>query len=374
MATSEVGLTLFPIVLAELDNNLINRTVTQTMLTSEVALLTFNLLAADRVFYFGAFNPGPDGSYGQEATHNYIFDTVANAMFEDAADNLAGYNQSLDIIQYIGLSGERIFGDAANGLFSSLAENSLVRRAYQRDADDAFAWNNHDDKTSTDFIGYAVRRSYNTSDAMLSDSVTGASVQEVFQFFDALDSTLDASATEYDRGPTQSVIQDHVDFKITDGPTCPEKEFSPFVGASGDTSYGNVDTSNPALGTGTLELNYPAVSPTLTLTLKNPEFNDQGNFSFARIDRATRGGERKIFAANKWGETQKLQLTVSNLETCKVTVDQIVTFLNTSLGKEIKLTDWHNREWTGVIIVPETDIVQNVSGFQFVLTFQGELV
>jgi len=365
MAAAEVGITLFPITLGEVDNNNISRSVTQTMLSDLAALLTFNRLAADRLFFFGAYSPG-----GQLAEHNFIYEDVANNFFEDAEDNLAGYHQVLDIIQYIGFSGERILVDADNA-FLTLATDNLVRRAYQRDADDAFGWKNHDDRSVTDFTNYALLRAYNASNSMLTDIVRGGDFQDVYQFFEALDSTIDASGTEYGRGPSHSVIQDHVAFKITGGPTCPEKEFTPFVGSSGDTSYGSIDESTPSLSSNTLTLTYPYSTPTLTLTLKNPEFGDQDVLSFAKIDRTTRGGDRKIYAANKWGETQRLQLTVSNLLACNVAVADIVTFLNSSLGKEVGLRDWHNRQWRGVIVTPDTEIEQEVTGTRVTITFEG---
>lgn len=342
------------------------------MLSDLIEQEAFFRLAADRVFFFGLYNPGPDGSYGQEATHNYIFDSVANTMLDGAESNITGYDADIEILQYIGLTGPRVFGNADNALFTVPASSNRVLITTLADVSNSFAWLNHDDRAEPDLKKYAALIVYEAIDTMLNQSVVGGDVQDVYQFFN-LSEVVSTGATDFGRVPSQSVIKDHVAFKITDGPTCPDKEFTPFVGASGDTSYGNIDETTPVLGSGTLTLTYPYTSPTLTLTLKNPEFGDQNVLDFAKIDRKTRGGTRKIFADNDWSEAQTLQLTVSNLSACKVPVADIVNFLNTSLGKEVGLLDWHGRQWRGVISVPDTDITQEASGTRVVITYDGEL-
>ena len=374
MPTPEFGAITFPFILGEIDNNNVARSVTQTMLSDTAELKTINRLAADRMFFFGTFNPGPTGEYGQEATHNYVFASCSNDVFPNSTDSQSGYNQNLSIIQYLGLSGERFVENCGDAVFSDiLGTANVVRRAYQATGTNNFAWLNHDDRAEADLTQYALKQVLIVTNSMLSDSVAGGEVQDVYQFF-SLDDLVSAENTEYDRAPTHSVIKDHVAFKITGGPTCPEKEFSPFVGASGDTSYGNVDTSNPAFARSTLQLTYPRITPTLTLTLKNPDFGNQDILSFAKIDRVTRGGTRKVFADSKWGEFQTFELTIRNLLECNVTIDQITTFLNTSLGKEIGLRDWEGNNWKGVISAPDTDIVKEVNGTTVRIVFEGEPV
>ncbi len=341
------------------------------MLSDVIEQESFFRLAADRVFFFGLYDPSETGEYGQLAEHNYIFETVANTMLDGVESNITGYDWDVEIVQYIGLTGPRVFAEANNAVLTQDEDNRVLVTTLAT-VSNSFNWLNHDDRTQVD-PNYAALIVYAAANSMLSDSVVGGSVQEIFQYFD-LDDLVSTGSTDYGRGPSHSVIKDHVSFKITDGPDCPEKEFSPFVGSSGDTSYGNIDETKPTLVRSTLQLTYPRVSPTLTLTLKNPEFGNTDTITFARVDRTTRGGERKIYGDNTLSKSQVFRLDIANLAECKVPIDDIVTFLNSSLGKEIGLRDWEGRNWKGHIVVPETDIRKEASGTSVTITFDGELV
>lgn len=92
------------------------------------------------------------------------------------------------------------------------------------------------------------------------------------------------------------------------------------------------------------------------------------------MDRVTRGGDRKIFSDLGWGSTQSFELTITNICNTTVTIDNIIDFLNTSLGEEIGLLDWENRQWKGIIVAPETEVTPTTTGHTVRIVFEGELV
>lgn len=123
----------------------------------------------------------------------------------------------------------------------------------------------------------------------------------------------------------------------------------------------------PTLEHATLTLQYGMT----TLVLRNPEFNDSYLQGFVRIQRETRGGSLKILRDPNWPKTTQLRYSIRNLPDA----DEILDFLQASLGQLITLTDHYNREWSGVILNPQTAVTDN--GFckvDFNLEFEGELV
>ena len=358
MPVTEYGLSTFPLTLAEVENNNISRSVAQTMLSDAISLETIYRLAASRLFYFGAFSPG-----GQEVTHNFIYADIDNGF---GFSNIAGYDWEVNITQYLGLTDRYFVGEFGNYL--GLNDAQRVNRVYSASASNAIAW-------SADHAGlvapYALERAYTVGNSMLDQMVYAAFVHDAVDYFD-LEGALDSSATEFEREFTDSCAKQHVTFKITGG-DCPGKEYAPHIGSSdGPDVYPAVPAAAPVLTSGTLTLTHPRVSPTLTLVLKNPDFGNTDILDFAKIDRKTRGGDRKIFSDLDWGQTQSFSLTVTNLCTT-TTLDQIITFLNTSLGEEIGLTDWEGRVWKGIIVAPESDVASNAGGYRVDIIFEGEL-
>lgn len=153
---------------------------------------------------------------------------------------------------------------------------------------------------------------------------------------------------------------------------CTRFAYTPFVGTS-DPNYTPPSTVEPTLGYHRLRLTYPYTSPSLSLTLPNPAFSDKDRLSFNRINRETRGGTLIVFADPKWPKTQTLALQVDNLNPNQA--EDMITFLRSSLGKEIGLLDWENRQWRGIITTPDarvTHVGRNDRSIAF--EFQGELV
>lgn len=358
MVASLLGDVTFPYSLGEGESGTVVRNVADTMLSDAVEVASIFRLAANRLFYFGTYNPGPTGEYGQVATHNYVYRSVSQTMLSDES----GFNWNIDVIQYLGFTGPRVFVDAGDVFFNVVGgEPDSVNIGVVDSLSNSFSFSS------------TVIQAHNAVNTLsLTESINGSETIDVFQYLD-LEAVIDSSLTEYERQPTQSVIQQHVSYTVQ-GASRPDREYSPFVGSSDDTTYPEVSTTPPTLSHATLTLTWPRITPTTTLVLKNPEFGNQDVITLVRVDRTTRGNERKIFTDQNWGITQSFILTIQNICEANVTVDELIDFLNDSLGQEVGLLDWEGRQWKGLIVEPETSIEANVGGYGLQLTFEGELV
>jgi hypothetical protein len=122
-----------------------------------------------------------------------------------------------------------------------------------------------------------------------------------------------------------------------------------------------------------IALTYPFVDPSETLTLKNPELNDVDRLDFVRINRKSRGGDLILHRESFWPETEILSYRFSFLAEKKRY--EILSFMNSSLGKEIGLLDFEGRQWRGFLMSIQNDIEDSDrGGFDFALEFEGELV
>lgn len=368
--------TQLPFVLGEPDANTVVRNATQTMLSDSAEVASVFRLAADRLFFFGAFGSpdgGDAGEIGQEAVHNYIFDSVSNLVFAGAEANISGYDYEDDIIQYLNFTPRYFAPELFNTIFTNSASNR-IGVATSLTVQNDFAWLNHDDRPEfPPFPDYALKQVQALTDSIITQVVSAEQIQDAENFF-SLDDLIDSSASTYDRDDTQSVIKQSVSIKITGpGAVCPiEKTYSPLKGSSDDTTYPDISVTPPTLGKATLTLTYPRITPTTTLVMKNPAFGNSDTITFTKIDRTLRGGERIFFSDSKWGETQVFELLLERV--CDPAFDQLLNFLNESIGKEIGLLDWENRQWKGIILGPNTSITEIRSGYRVSLLFQGELV
>jgi hypothetical protein len=157
-----------------------------------------------------------------------------------------------------------------------------------------------------------------------------------------------------------------------EGPSCLVRQYRPFVGFSGDEGTTPPSVTSPILADATLTLTYPYVSPTLTVVLRNPDFANKDNLTFNRVNRTTRGGILIVFADPNWPKVQKLSVQVSALRSPQVA--DLRTFFALSLGKEVGLLDHENRQWRGIIINPDTPILNPEHGdYSVSFEFEGEL-
>lgn len=151
-------------------------------------------------------------------------------------------------------------------------------------------------------------------------------------------------------------------------------QYAPFIGANGDGGETTPPSATPpTLGTATLTLTWPFMTPTTTLVLRNPEFGDTHDFAFSRIVRETRGGSLEVFADPDWSKTQVLNLTVEGLTEDET--NDFLDFLGDSLGQEIGLLDWYNRQWRGIITTPDAEVTDAGNCRKSItFEFEGELV
>lgn len=338
--------------------------INQTIISQTMDLANIVRLAANRVFFFGAHAPG-----GQEATHNYIELDITNTF---TFASVTGDDKELDIIQYLGFTDRFFAPDLNNSL--RLRQGEKVSRVIEVSVSNNFNWIPHDAP-----LFEALMISHIVSNSLgFTDSIIGGAELDVFNDF-TFTAVIDSAASTYARSPTHSVIQQHLTYEISGSTDCDTtKEYTPFVGESGDTSFPIVPETPPTLGTNTLSLLYTIASPFQQhqVTLRNPDFGNRDTLRFAKIDRRTLGGTRKIFADLNWPETQTLSLSIRDIDkdvNCGVTIDALINFLNLSLGKLIVLTDWENRKWDGVIITEETEFLEEQNGLSFNMVFEGIL-
>lgn len=104
---------------------------------------------------------------------------------------------------------------------------------------------------------------------------------------------------------------------------------------------------------------YPAgglCAATSTVTLRTPNFGNRERTQFNRINRESRGGSLKIFRDPTWPKQKTLVMDFSGIKDSEI--DDVLTFLETSLGKRISFRDWEGRVWRGVIVNPDTAITK----------------
>lgn len=155
-------------------------------------------------------------------------------------------------------------------------------------------------------------------------------------------------------------------------------DYSPFVGTSSDP---NAPTPPSETIDGLMsvieapfQLVYPADGSAVTdsVTLKTPNLGNLDRLAFNRVLRETRGGTLIVFADPIWPKLQTLVLSFSGLKQTEAMA--VLTFIEAHLGLEIGLIDWEHRFWKGVIINPDTPIIEDGrDSFTVSLEFQGEL-
>lgn len=149
--------------------------------------------------------------------------------------------------------------------------------------------------------------------------------------------------------------------------------YSPFVGASThpDAPTPPSSTYTAAGATSGFRLQYPATGVvTDELVLRAPNLGNVDRLSMQRINRETRGGTLIVYADPIWPKVETLVLQFSGLSSAEA--QSLLTFMEDHLGQEIKLVDWEDREWTGVISNPQDPIVQDRKGCQFTASFEFE--
>ena len=134
--------------------------------------------------------------------------------------------------------------------------------------------------------------------------------------------------------------------------------YTPFSGGTSDPNTSNLFPPEPETTTRDyVELKYPPESPTTILTLKGPELSDRYRLNFQRINRETRGGTLIVFADSIWPKTQTLSLQFIGLS--ETEGQEVLNFIDLTLGKQIDIVDWKSRTWRGIITTPQEPLVRN---------------
>lgn len=136
--------------------------------------------------------------------------------------------------------------------------------------------------------------------------------------------------------------------------------YSPFVGDSSDPDAPTPPPSayTAAQGTPGFRLQYPATgSVTDELILRAPNLGNVDRISAVRINRETRGGTLIVYADPIWPKVETLVLSFSGLSEAEA--QDLLTFMEEHIGEDIKLIDWEDRLWTGVLSNIQDPIVQD---------------
>lgn len=327
--------------------------------------------------YMSAANVFFDGASDNEATYDPVFnvfvsqslfngtDTVEALYFEASnvmgwtAGEVASPDQYIEVVQYMGWTDRKFAPDTGNVFnFQAVATIAVIESC----ANYIFT-----SPTSSKVLqGYLATNSLGWTDTVAASA--DVYCENKFSFVDAwtFSGTFDYNANPSGGG----FLRQSVGFTIDDN-TNRELKYDPIIGSTDDDEFEDFRVTPPVFATGTVQFEYPPTNPTNTLTLDDPDFGESKTLNFTRIDRTTRGGDRKIYADRKWATWQRLSMTVSGL--CQIDADDIIDFLNASLGKKVKLTDWEGQVWEGFIDEVGSDIVKERQGWKLDIVFEAEV-
>lgn len=152
------------------------------------------------------------------------------------------------------------------------------------------------------------------------------------------------------------------------------ERYAPQVGISSDPDVppapsATVPTLTPSHS---IVLSHPFSSPTLTVTLRAPEFDNKDAIENKRINRESRGGTLLIYADLQWPKIYRLEMEFSALK--ESVAQEYMAFRAATLGQEIRLVDYESRVWRGVLLDVDQPITRNRRhGITATLSFEGEL-
>ncbi len=137
--------------------------------------------------------------------------------------------------------------------------------------------------------------------------------------------------------------------------------YSPFIGNSSSISVLPPRPTTPTIvNYDNIELTYPVIGTTDTLTLRGPELGNRNNLQYQRINRESRGGTLTIFADPIWPKIETMILEFHGLS--ETESQTVLAFISTTLGQMIRIRDWEGRIWVGSIITPDEPIIRNGKG------------
>jgi hypothetical protein len=152
------------------------------------------------------------------------------------------------------------------------------------------------------------------------------------------------------------------------------RTYSPFVGSGpGEAIPASYTEAGATPG---FRLQYPG-SGTVTdeLVLKAPNLGNIDRLQHTRINRETRGGTLIVYRDPIWPKIESILVSFSGLTQDEG--DALLLFMDTHIGQEIRMIDWEDRLWRGVIMQPNDPVVQDSKGCRSCTAsfeFEGELV
>lgn len=149
--------------------------------------------------------------------------------------------------------------------------------------------------------------------------------------------------------------------------------YSPFVGRSTTGPTPPSTTLPVAYGTLGFRLQWPATGTvTDELILKFPNLGNAQRITKSRIARETRGGTLIVYSDPTWPKFDSLVLTISAMKSSEK--QALLTFIDTHLGQTIRLIDWENREWKGLILPGDMFTEDRRESFTASFEFEGQRV
>ena len=158
---------------------------------------------------------------------------------------------------------------------------------------------------------------------------------------------------------------------------CGRKRYTPFQGENTiplDVSPPSNTLADPQGEDSTFKLYQPHLGVhTSEVELRQPELDNRDRNAFSRVSQETRGGKLLVFADPTWPKVRTLAVTIIGLTETKV--DEFQTFIQSTVGQVIGLTDWEGRLWSGFIPNPNEQATQDgKKRWTITFEFEGEML
>lgn len=264
--------------------------------------------------------------------------------------------------------------DGVRSLSHILSFAQVANRVHVRaDGDDVGAENT---LTLTDEARISIPKSTQVSAINLTQTATANVSKAAKSELDDLGVTADVLIERTITGENTLVLKQSVAYVLEANTT--ECYYTPFVGENDDPDAPTPppSTYTAAGATEGFRIQYPASGPvTEEISLRGPNLGNIDRVSPLRINRETRGGTLIVYADPIWPEVETLLLSFSGLTNAETVA--LLDFMETYIGQDIRLIDWENREWQGVITNPNDPVVQDRGGdcnYTASFEFQGTKV
>lgn len=119
--------------------------------------------------------------------------------------------------------------------------------------------------------------------------------------------------------------------------------------------YDPADLAIPPTPASPVPVTFTGVGGTLTFNIV--QYGDVDRVEHTRISRRTIGEQLIVYRDATWPKTETLKFSLSDLSVTQGKA--MLDFIEQNLAASIQLRDWIGVHWSGVIINPETVLVQN---------------